>query len=97
MFYLSQGYADRSLIVNVLCRKTTIGVKKRHLFPFGNEAAVCVALVQAELVELFRYLVPAVIKVIDIATPLMREFEDWPQGFTLSLAIMFIHLSCVTS
>ena len=71
-------------------------VKKEgsYLFPLGNEVTISIALVQAELVELFRYLLPAVIKVINIATPLMREFEDWPQGFTLSLAIMFIHLSC---
>ena len=55
-------------------------ISKAHtyLLPFGNEVTICVALVQAELIELFRYLLPAVIKVIDIATPLMREFEDWP-------------------
>jgi len=49
-----------------------------HLFPFGNQTAICIALVQAELIELFRYFFPSVIKVIYIPTPLMRDFEDWP-------------------
>lgn len=65
-----------------------------NLFPLGYQISVSIALIQAELIQFFRYFLPAVIKIINISTLLMRYLKYRPQCLTLSLPIMSIIFSC---
>jgi len=64
-----------------------------RLLPFGNQVLIGPAFVQAELVQLPADLFAAVVQIVDIAAPLMRQTEDRPQRFTLSLPFVGLALS----
>lgn len=63
-----------------------------YLFPFGDQGSICVALAQAEIVEVTRNTLLAVEHIIDEAAALVMHLEDRPKHLVATLAIVGIAL-----
>lgn len=64
------------------------------LLPFGNDITIGIPLIQAKLIQFTGNLFPTMVKIEDVATFLVCNFEDRPHGLTFSLPIMWIIFSC---
>lgn len=49
-----------------------------RLFPLGDQITICIALIQAKLIQLLRDGISSVIQIVDVSTFLVRNLEDRP-------------------